>query len=558
MINQIILEKNVETTMRDGEILRSDIYRPTKQGQYPVLLTRLPYGKDNPFYSHRYLDTNRLVANGYVVIVQDVRGLYNSDGSFFPFQNEAKDGYDTIEWAAHLPYANGSVGMFGLSYYGFTQLLAASEQPAHLKAIFPAMTLNDLKNNMIYHDKVPTSASFKTWVLISMVPNLLTRKYKDKTTLNKKMEIWQAAVDSLSKTYHEPLTDSWPILTELGVAEDFLDVYKLADDDDFWKQVSIIDHYQKIAYPAIHLGGWYDNLLKSTIENYQMMQEKTNTLQKLIIGPWTHGDFNSIAGERDFGIKASESFLNGKEDLTDLHLRWFDYWLKNKDTGIATEAPIQIFIMGKNEWRNEYEWPLARTAYTPYYLHKNGKLTRKREQIAAKTTYLHDPNHPVPTVGGQTLYHGVNTSGPTKQDLTEKRKDVLIFETDELENKLEVTGPIHAHLWVSSEASTADFTAKLIDVNPDGTTYNLTDGISRVKITESQIDTNDAGESIAKVNIDLWATSNLFLAGHKIRIEIASSNHPRFDVNWQGINQTKQTIYMSEEYPSHLVLPIIE
>ncbi|HLR60499.1 MAG TPA: CocE/NonD family hydrolase [Pseudogracilibacillus sp.] len=562
MINQIILDKNIGTQMRDGTTLRSDIYRPANEGTYPVLLTRLPYGKDAPFYSHRYLDTNRLVENGFIVIIQDVRGRFNSDGEFFPFRDEAKDGYDTVEWAAHLPYSNGNVGMFGLSYYGFTQLLAAREQPPHLKAIFPSMTLNDLKNNMLFHEGVPTSASFKTWVLQSMVPDLLVKKYTNAQVLEEKMNLWAKALDNLPATYNEQLNDSWPLLNELGVAEEFFEVYQLAEDDDFWKQTSILDDYEKLHYPAIHLGGWYDSLLKSTIENFNSMTKHTKSMQRLIIGPWTHGDFGSLAGERDFGIKASESFLNGKEDLTHLHIRWFNYWLKNHDTFTENDAPVQLFIMGKNEWRNEQEWPLARTTYTPYYFAEGGQLKSESPTTGTTETYLHDPRNPVSTLGGQTLYHDVNTSGPWDQQKLEHRSDILIYETANLTSDIEVTGPIKVKLWAASEATCADFTAKLVDVCPDGTAYNLTDGIARVKMTDDQVALNNQNQPIACFEMDLWATSNLFLTNHKIRVEIASSNHPRFDVNWDGINekhkQIKQTIFHGETYPSQIVLPIIK
>ncbi len=562
MINQIILDKNVETTMRDGTILRADIYRPANEGTYPVLLTRLPYGKDAPFYSHRYLDTNRLVENGYIVIVQDVRGRFNSDEEFFPFRDEAKDGYDTVEWAANLSYSDGNVGMFGLSYYGFTQLLAAREQPPHLKAIFPSMTLNDLKSNMIYHEGIPTSASFKTWVLQSMVPDLLVRKYTDKQVLAKKMTLWEDAIDHLPETYHEQLNGAWPLLNELGVAEEFFKVYQLPEDDDFWKHTSILNDYDKINYPAIHLGGWYDSLLKSTIENFEGMTKKTESLQRLIIGPWTHGDYGSTAGERDFGIKASESFLNGKEDLTNLHLRWFDHWLKGQATFTNDDAPVQLFIMGENEWRNENEWPLARTKYTPYYFAEGDQLNRQKAVTETTDTYFHQPDDPVPTIGGQTLYHDVNTSGPWNQQALEMRSDVLIYDTPEIESAIEVTGPVKVKLWASSEASSADFTAKLVDVCPDGTAYNLTDGVTRVRMIDKQVALNDQDQPVACFEIDMWATSNLFLVGHKIRVEIASSNHPRIDVNWDDITEDrkkiKQTIYHGKTYSSQIILPIIE
>ncbi|MDY0406324.1 CocE/NonD family hydrolase [Virgibacillus sp. 179-BFC.A HS] len=247
MSEQIILEKNVACPMRDGVILRADIYRPSDNMKHPVLLTRLPYGKDDPHFSHRYLDTNRLVLAGYIVIVQDVRGRFNSDGDFYPFRWEADDGYDTVEWAANLSYADGNVGMFGLSYYGFTQLLAAREQPPHLRAIFPAMTLNDLKSNMVYHNGIPSLATMKTWILESMVPDLLLRKYRgNQEVYTHKMEQWADALDRLPENYHQTLQDGWPLLHQLGVAEDFFEIFQLEDNAPLWKQTSILESYEKL------------------------------------------------------------------------------------------------------------------------------------------------------------------------------------------------------------------------------------------------------------------------------------------------------------------------
>ncbi len=346
-------------------------------------------------------------------------------------------------------------------------------------------------------------------------------------------------------------------------------------DDKEWDETSITKHYQNINIPAYHLAGWYDNFLKSTIENFQYMNQKTNQVQKLMIGPWTHGDFGSTAGDRYFGNHASEDFLAGKEDLTTLHIRWFDYWLKEKETGIKQEAPIKIFVMGINEWRDEYEWPLARTSYVPYYFHSNGNansrfgdgsLSTEAPNNEPEDTFIHNPDHPVPTQGGQTLYHGVHTSGPRDQRYVEERDDVLVYTSAPLTEPLEVTGPIKVKLWAKSDAKDTDFTAKLIDVHPDQTAYNLTDGIVRAKYRNGTKEEKELNEEIICYEIDLWATSNVFLSGHAIRVEIASSNHPRFDVNpntgttLKNTKQTQtatQTIFHNKEFPSHIELPIV-
>src|SRR5699024_4294207 len=273
-----------------------------------------------------------------------------------------------------------------------------------------------------------------------------------------------------------------------------------------------VQSFDNIMYPAIHLAGWYDCFLHSTLENHQQMQGEQHPLQRLIIGPWTHGDFGSFQGERDFGITASEQFLEGKETLTDLHIRWFDHWLKEKNTNVANEAPVKLFVMGINRWRDEAEWPLARTIYRPYYFHSDGEANSRwgdgklsphlPEAETKQNTFIHDANNPVPTVGGQTLYRGIQTYGPRDQQAVEERDDVLVYTTSGLVDAIEVTGPIKVTLWVASEAKEVTFTAKLVDVFPDGRSIQLADGISR------EIMTTSANGN--KIEIDLWATSNVF------------------------------------------------
>ena len=374
--SNILLEKNVPCTMRDGTVLYADIYRPAGEGKFPVLLTRLPYNKDLPHFSHRYLDTNRLVSNGYVVIIQDVRGRFHSEGEFFPFENEGEDGYDTVEWAAKLPFSTGKVGMFGLSYYGFTQLLAAAHRPPHLGAIFPAMTLNDQRNNMVFHNGALELGLFETWTLESIMPDLLRRKHREEENYNRAMKKMAKYYNEIQEWYRYAPIREWPPVQELGVAEFFRELLDRDLEDDRWEKSSIAHLTDQLAVPAYHLGGWYDCLLNETIKNYTGMTRNSDpaiaNAQKLIIGAWGHGDYSSVLGERSFGIHSSGDWIDLREDLTDLHLRWFDHWLKGKITNIQDEAPVKIFVMGINEWRDEQEWPLARTEYVPYYFHSKG------------------------------------------------------------------------------------------------------------------------------------------------------------------------------------------
>jgi uncharacterized protein len=572
---EIMLEKNVPCSMRDGTVLYSDIYRPNIDGEFPVLLTRLPYNKDLPMFSHRYLDTNRLVQNGYIVIIQDVRGRFASEGEFYPFFYEAEDGYDTVEWAAKLPFSSGKVGMFGLSYYGFTQLLAAVERPPHLHAIVPAMTLSNWQTDAVkYQGKFLVSSS-ETWALESIAPDQIKRKSKNIEEYTSMMLKLAGYYNNIEEWYSYKPIEKWPPLKDLGVAGFFYDFITNQLSEEAQERMSITHNYNKVDIPAYHIAGWYDNFLQATIRNYTQLTKKTNG-QRLIIGPWGHGVFGSTLGERSFGIQASGDWIDYQEDLTGLHIRWFDTMLKEKTSSVVEEAPIKLFVMGTNVWRDEYEWPLARTTYTPYYFHSggqantcygDGRLSVEQAGSEPHDTFVYNPSNPVPTNGGSTLFAGINTMGPRDQREIEAREDVLVYTSEPLTDPLEVTGPIKVKLWAKTDAIDTDFTAKLVDVMPNGKAFNLTDGIVRTTYSNGVQQEGSTKDTINEYEIDLWATSNVFLPGHCIRVEISSSNFPRYDTNLntgktmvtsKEIKEAKQTILHQNGYPSHILLPIIK
>ncbi|GHH99631.1 CocE/NonD family hydrolase [Neobacillus kokaensis] len=568
---EILLEKNVPCELRDGTVLFADVYRPNDGNQYPVLLTRLPYNKNERFYSHRYLDTNRLAAKGYIVIIQDVRGRYASEGEFFPFKFEGQDGFDTVEWAAGLPYSDGNVGMFGLSYYGYTQLLAAAENPPHLKAIFPAQTLSDLREGGFFRKGVNELGLNITWALESIAGDELKRTAADSKVYEEKMRELAGYIDSIEEWYKAAPLKEWPPLKKLGILDYFFEMAEWGPESNAWEQVSLTDEKLKnIKVPAYHIAGWYDCFTGPSISNFIKLNQCSDQTQMLMIGPWAHGDFGFSIGERRFGLHASENWLNYREDLTNLHLRWFDHWLKGIDTGILSEKPVKVFVMGENKWREEETWPLANTSYVPYYFHSEGDantrfgsgvLSSKLPKREPSDLFIYDPKSPVPTTGGGTLLHTGSLVGPVDQRHVEEREDVLVYTSPVLEEKLEVSGPIKVMLYAKTDGVDTDFTAKLVDVLPDGTAFILTDGIVRA---------SDCYDSIANkvqaYEIDLWATSNVFLPGHQIRVEISSSNFPRFDVNLntggtvvadRDSRIARQTIFHDETYPSHILLPVI-
>lgn len=576
MTSQILIEKNVPCELRDGTTLQADVYRPNDGGTYPVLMTRLPYSKDLPQYSQMILDPIKAASHGYVVIIQDVRGRFQSEGEFRSFPSEAEDGYDAVEWAAALPYTSGEVGMYGLSYYGYTQLAAAVKQPPHLKALFPIMTFNDMRNGAAYHGGAMELGLMESWTLGTIVPDLLVKKHGPTPELASALRQYVGYVNRFDEWYRKAPVKEWEPLKAFGVTDFFFEQAAVAlDDEDFWGQTSMADRFEQLQVPAYHLAGWYDVFLGPTLTNYTEMAEKTGKPQKLMIGPWGHGAFTPNIGERSFGVHSSAQWIDLKEDLTSLQLRWFDHWLKGKDTGITEEAPVKLFVMGINQWRDEYEWPLARTRYVPYYFHSSGRAHSRHgdgslspEQPADEPVdqYVYDPENPVPTKGGGTLYAGVMTMGPRDQGDIEDRDDVLVYTSQPLLEPLEVTGPVKVNLWAATDAADTDFTAKLVDVQPDGTPYNLTDGIIRAKYRNGYGSEPIRPGEVVAYEIDLWATSNVFLPGHRIRVEISSSSFPRFDrnpntgktmVDSTETKPARQTIFHDEEHPSHILLPII-
>jgi putative CocE/NonD family hydrolase len=568
--------------MRDGTVLYADVYRPDFEGQFPVLLKRTPYDKSLPLIIMLSLDPIYAASQGYVVILQDTRGRYTSEGDFYPFRDEASDGYDTVEWAASQSWSNGKVAMYGGSYMGVTQWLAATAQPPHLVTIFPQFAASPgYHNGWIYQGGAFLLGFSLYWALASFAGDTLVRLRAQSQTFEQELgELFQAIDDIRDGYFHLPLKDYPPLKAE-GLAPYFYDWIAHPENDDYWQQWGIAARCGKITVPAFHIGGWYDLFLGGTLDNYTGMRRdggapQARQQQRLVIGPWAHGAVpTNLTGDMDFGIVASPDVLG----LTGIQLRWFDYWLKGEDNGVLDEPPVKIFVMGEDVWRDENEWPLARTRYTNYYFHSNGNAnTLNGDGVLSADVpgpepmdvYLYDPRHPVPTYGGANMLPGSalhHLHGPKDQRAIEVRSDVLVYTTPPLEQAVEVTGPVTVTLFASSSAVDTDFTAKLVDVHPGGYAQNLTDGIIRARYRESEKQPSllEPGE-IYEYTIDLWATSNVFKAGHCIRVEISSSNFPRFDRNPNTghtfgddaeLIPVVQTIYHDAAHPSHIVLPVI-
>ncbi len=583
--HQVVVDFDVPAKMRDGTILRSNVYRPAGDGKWPVLLTRLPYGKDFLLGSV-ILDPAQAARRGYVVIVQDTRGRFASGGAWEPMRNEALDGFDTVEWASKLHYSNGQVGMYGISYFGFTQWAAMTQQPEAVKAAIPVMTWEDPLNGITFRGGAMELGASAGWHLSTMALNEIMRQHQgdsDPHALGAAIYQLVKDIDTLGTEGYSslPLREFAP-LRRNDVAPAFFEVFEYPMDPAHYEPMTILGKHEKVTAPTFNIGGWYDIFLKDTIENFTIMRQHGSTPEarqsKLFIGPWTHGGFSNPIGELNFGFGSSVAFLDLQIDLLSLQLRWFDHFLKGIENGVTAEAPIKLFVMGANIWRDEQEWPLARAVETRYYLHSNGHANSLRGDGALSTDtpaeeapdqYAYDPVHPVLAHGGALLMTPEFRAGPLDQATTESREDVLVYTSPALEQDVEVTGPISVHLWAASSAPDTDFVARLVDVYPNDYAQNLTDGIIRARyrdFTKGEKPTLIEPGKVYEYEIDLWATSNVFKQGHRIRLDITSSNFPRWDRNPNtghdfGVDAelavAQQTILHDTEHPSYVILPIV-
>lgn len=583
---QIVVDYDTPARMRDGVTLRANIYRPAGQGPWPVLLTRLPYGKDFPIGA-AVLDPAQVARRGYVVVVQDTRGRLTSEGEWTPFIYEPEDGVDTIAWAAQLPDSDGQVGMYGASYFGFTQWASAIHQPPALKAIVPFQTWNDPLNGVLYRGGALELGTAGNWQLQMALDVLMRRHRNNPQALGQAIYLLAKEMDALGTHGYTslPLRDFAP-LKQQDVAPHFFEnfVHPMERAYELIRPLHILGHHHNVTVPSFNIGGWYDIFLQDTLTNFKIMREEGSTPQarqsKLLIGPWTHGGMTNPVGELNFGFASSAALIDLKIDFVSLQVRWFDHWLKGIDTGILNEAPIKLFIMGANTWRDENEWPLARAVETRYYLHSHGHANGLQGDGTLTVNvpdgtevgtdqYMYDPANPVPTRGGALLMAPEYRPGPYDQRPVERREDVLVYTSETLTSDIEVTGPIKVYLWAASSAPDTDFVARLVDVHPDGYAQNLTDGIIRARYRAFE-----RGEApgliepgvACRYEIDLWATSNLFKTGHRIRLDVTSSSFPRWDRNPNTghafgadaeLAVARQTILHDSEHPSYVVLPIV-
>ena len=559
---QVKIEEDVPAAMRDGAILRADIYRPEGDEPLPVLLCRTPYHKR----SERHIsDAQNMAGRGYIVVVQDVRGRYSSDGDYrwmFGDQyREAEDGYDTVEWAAGLPGSTGKVGTFGLSYDAWVQWELARLRPPHLVAMVPVgicPRLLDLNWGIFETGRrlrwcYTMAVDFRRRDGLTTGPQTREEANAIWNHMERDKWFWFLPFDEL------PAEDVF-----YGLAGQFRD-YLRHQNVEYWR---FPEAHREVDVPVFGITGWYDRLI-GTIDHFTGMRQNGMTAyarrnQKLLIGPWGHTtDLARQVGVMDFGPEAELNYY-------DLLQSWFDYWLKGIDTGIMDEPPIRRFVMSENIWRDEEAWPLN-PVYTDYYFHSkgaantpcgDGRLSQTPPEDEPPDSYLYDPRDPVMSLCTPDIQDTPCDQGPLDQ-----RRDVLVFMTKPLEQDVEVTGQVVVKLWAASTAPDTDFTAKLVDVHPDGLAVGLCYGIIRAQYRQSyETPTLITPGQIYEYTISLRSTSNLFKRGHRIRLDISSSNFPFFDRNHNTgrpfyadaeLVSATQTIYHTSLYPSRVILPVI-
>ncbi len=565
-LRKLTMRYDLRCPMRDGVELSTDVYLPADGGPFPVLLNRNPYNNNLDRY---VVDAIYLAQRGYAAVIQDVRGRWDSPGEWVPFLHEAEDGYDAVAWAAAQPWSTGKVGLWGASYHGLTQWQAAQAGSPHLAAIAPRVAYSNTFHNWVYTGGA-FQLGFNLWWSVAM-----------STHTTQVQHLWFPA-----EAHLQTLFSHLPLITLDQAAgrtiRHLRDWISHPTYDDYWRSLRPVEeHYGEVDVPAFGMAGWFDVFLQGSLNNFMGVSkhgrtEKARRGQKIIVGPWIHD-----LGERGSASKTGDIDF-GRAALIDLRaeeVRWFDYWLKGVDTGIADEPRVKLFVMGANRWREANDWPLPETRYTPYYFHSQGQanslfgdggLSPDPPGRQAPDTYRYDPSRPVPTLGGSTCCSEdvvPISMGPRDQRPAEWRPDVLVYSSPVLEADLEVTGPVRAIVYAATTARDTDFTAKLVDVFPSGYAMNVAQGILRARYRDSWEEPTllEPGRIYA-YPIDLWSTSNCFLKGHRIRVEVSSSNFPQFDRNpntGHPFGQdaelviARQTIHHDAEHPSQIVLPVI-
>jgi hypothetical protein len=559
---RFVLEKNVPVPMRDGVVLRADVMRPAAGGKFPVLLYRTPYGKEDE--QREYTTFKHAVEHGYAVVIQDVRGRYQSDGDFRPYENEGRDGYDTIEWSAGQPWSTGAVGTFGLSYPGAVQWLAAVQTPPHLKAMVPAMTFSTPQN--FFYAGGTWDMSWIDWIWDDIAGDTRAKKnLPGPRTYEEALATWKEEGETMLNTL--PLSEVQPLQQ---VAPYYFDWLRHPPEDPWWDWSELRDKYSRTSAAVLNLSAWYDDNYgpEGATTNYAGLLKaragEKDAHTHLLVGPWVHGVDNTEktrSGEREFGPTAAI-------DYDDVVLRWMDHYLKGVDNGVDREKPVRYFVMGRNQWRDADQWPPA-ARVLPLFLApqtdraRSGQLqTTPFDNKDSFSEFVSDPASPV--------VNPYDSSGAHDYRKLADRADVLTFDSSALEEDTEITGPIKARIFVSCDCRDFDLWARLLDVSPDGTAINLmSPGLDVLRASYRDLSRGrqllSPGQTY-ELKLQSLITSNVFLQGHRIRLQISASFTPNFSRNLQSgkseVNSAEMKkadirVFHDASHPSQVLLPNI-
>lgn len=555
---RILIDHHKAIRLRDGVTVYADVYRPSRDGRFPTIVVRTPYGvqREATGVHDRLISLARM---GYAVVNTDVRGRYESEGAWDPFRAEGKDGYDVVEWAATQPWSNGKVATQGGSYLGHVQWATLVEQPPSLVAAFPAVASTNLYKNWITHGGAFHLAFNFGWGVVRMPFRIMQPQW------------YFTGPDAAPELRYEQLLMHLPLETMDEKAlqhpvKHWRDWVTHDSYDAYWKAVSDEEKFSKVNVPVMTQGGWFDIFLPGTIDGFvgvrrQGANERARSLTRMVVGPWGHGPSRKY-GDLDFGPDADRT-------LFQYETRWHDFHLKGVQNGVDTEPPVQIFYMGVNRWRGEQDWPVPGTTYTPWYLHPGGRLSSSAPAAGdATTTYRYDPDHPVPTTGGNNCCGSPTIAGPVDQTPLDARADIVRFTSDVLKEPVTIGGPVKMDLHATTDGKDTDWMVKLIDVHPDGKAYPMAEGILRARFREGLDKPSllTPGQAY-RYSVDMVGTALVFQPGHRIRVDISSSNFPQFDRNLntgdplgKGTQPrvAQQTIHHSAARPSAVVLPVVK
>ena len=557
-----VLEKNVSVPMRDGVVLRADVLRPTEAGRFPVLVYRTPYGKDTA--QQEYTTFKHAAKRGYAIVIQDVRGRYRSDGNFRPYEDEGRDGYDTIEWVASQPWSNGAVGTFGLSYPGAVQWLAAVQSPPHLRAMVPAMTFSTPQN--FFYASGTWDMSWIEWIWDNIAWDTRAKKnLPGPRTYEEALASWKEEGAKMLNTL--PLLDLKPLQQ---VAPYYFDWLRHPPEDPWWNWGELRDKYSRTSAAVLNLSAWYDDNYgpEGATTNYAGLlkaragEKDANT--HLLLGPWVHGVDNTEqtrSGEREFGSTAAI-------DYDEVVLRWMDHYLKGVDNGVDREKPVRYFVMGRNQWRDADQWPPAARAMPAFLAPRTSGISLGRLQTTpfdnkeSFSEFASDPANPV--------VNSYNSSGAHDYRKLADRADVLTFDSAVLQEDTEVTGPIKARIFVSCDCRDFDLWARLLDVAPDGAVMNLMNpGLDVLRASYRDLSRGRQLLSPGKIyelKLENLITSNVFLQGHQIRLQISASFTPNFSRNLQSgeaevssaeMKKANIRVFHDSLHPSQVLLPVV-